>query len=289
MEARAPRSRDERNKQTALYHANLLQQQKDTELRNLESLENLIDLPTSRDANPATPSTEDARMLKEALHLFQPSDYDALIEERNINRSCGYALCPRPNKLLKTSAKRLIVRDGGKAWDPLKSVTKKALEHWCSDECGKRALFLKVQLSEKPAWERVGGSAERIILLDEKKNGQSHDDPLAKLAAELEQLRVESGEDKMLAAMRELAIERGDSKAGNHALRSVNVDVKEKLSVQSSTQLAPQLEDVSSGQHDLVEGYRPRTTAEKARERLAAQDNSDDDDENDISNLLHYG
>lgn len=52
----------------------------------------------------------------------------------------------------------------------MKVVPKEQIEKWCSDECAERAMYIRVQLVEQPAWERgaVGrGQAEQILLLEE--------------------------------------------------------------------------------------------------------------------------
>jgi len=283
--AQAPRA--ERNKHAALHHANILQHRKDTESLILESLEKLIDFPSSPDSNPAQPSPEDVRILKDALTLFQPSDYDSLIEERNINRLCGYALCPRPNKLQKPNADRIIVRDRGKLWDPLKVVNRKALEQWCSDECGKRALFLKVQLHEESAWERVARGHGNMTLLNERRSDPFDEVAEMGLAMKLEKLKMSDKEDRLLTAMQELAIERGDGRTGLESTRLVNVKITEKVSSQGQPQLLPDQGPNSARDHGSVEGYIPRGTALRAQSRSYTGENRDHDDKDDLSEIIH--
>lgn len=279
--AQAPRSREERNKQAALYHANILQSQKDTESLILESLERLIDLPSLPDSNPAQPSPEDVRILKDALALFQPSDYDSLIEERNINRLCGYALCPRPNKLQPTSATRVIVRDRGKV------VNRSTLEQWCSDGCGKRALYLKVQLHEEPAWEGGRKGRVNITLLSERRGGQIDEGAEKGLAVELGRLNMRDEDDRLLTAMQELAIERGDRKTGHKSSRLVDVNITEKVSPEGQPQLSPDPGYDSTSHHCSVEGYIPRGTTLRTHSRPNAGEYCDHDDEDDLSEIIH--
>ena len=279
VEAHTPRSREDRNQDTALYHANLLQHRKDTDLRILESLEMLLDLPSSANSDAAQPSVEDVHALKEALRSFQPSDYDSLIEERNINRLCGYALCPRPNKLQSTSAKRVIVLDKGKIWDHLKVVDKKELEHWCSDDCGLRALYLKVQLNEEPAWERARRPGRDITLFDEKEVYRFAEPTGTRLAGKLDNVSIRNGEYELVSAMQELAIERGDSKIRNNSSVLVDVNVMEKGNLRDKAQLLPESGPNSTASHDSIEGYRPCGTGRGARSTSSAEDNSDDDED----------
>jgi len=285
--AHVPRSREERNKNAALLHANILQHQKDTESLVLESLERLIDFPSLPDSDPAQPSPEDVRVLRDALTIFQPSDYDSLIEERNINKLCGYALCPRPNTLQKPGANRIIVRDRGKVWDPLKVVHRKALEQWCSDECGKRALFLKVQLHEESAWERAGSGRGNITLLNERRDGQIDEVAEIGLAMKLEKIEMSNEEAKLLTAMQELAIERGDGITGHKSSQLVDVNITEKVSSEGQPQPMPDHGHNVVSHHGSIEGYIPRGTALRAQLRSCSGEYCDNDDEDDLSRLIH--
>lgn len=280
--AQVSQSREARNKQAALYHANVLQHQKDTEFQILDALETLLDLPSSEQADPVQPSAEDVHTLKRALALFQTSDYDALIEERNINRLCGYALCPRPNKTLPTSATRIIIQDKGQAWDPLKVVDRKALEHWCSDNCAKRALYLKVQLNEEPAWERAGRTGSHILLLDENELNHSADIPTV---LKPRKLSSNVGEDTITSAMQTLAIERGNSHIDDISHGLAGVIIAENLSSRNAT--PPASGHDLSGYHNSIEGYRPHGASKGTSLRTSAEVSEDDDDSNDLSSIMH--
>ncbi|KAF8416974.1 Rtr1/RPAP2 family-domain-containing protein [Tirmania nivea] len=163
----------EEAREIALYHAHIIQNQKNLELAILESVELLLDFPTTN--NPAScPSDTDVTELKKNLVHFQPSDFDDLIEERNIVRKCGYPLCPLQNKLQPTKVKFRVLDKGRRI------VETKQLERFCSDECARRGLWIRVQLHEEPSWLRVGadgqigrGGAEyKITLLEEEKEKQ---------------------------------------------------------------------------------------------------------------------
>ena len=163
----------EEAREIALYHAHIIQNQKGLELAILESVEVLLDFPTTN--NPAScPSDADVTEFKKNLVHFQPSDYDDLIEERNIVHKCGYPLCPLQNKLRPTKAKFRVLDKGRRI------VETKQLERFCSDECARRGLWIRVQLNEEPSWLRVGedghvgqGGAEyKITLLEEEKDKQ---------------------------------------------------------------------------------------------------------------------
>ncbi|TGZ85584.1 hypothetical protein EX30DRAFT_27730 [Ascodesmis nigricans] len=104
----------------ALHHASAIQLHKSLEASILNSILNLIDLP------PPAPLT-----FKHHLRFFTPSDYDSLIEERNIENLCGYALCANPPKRVKSTG-RLVPVDGGRRW-----VERKQVERFCGEACGR--------------------------------------------------------------------------------------------------------------------------------------------------------
>ena len=207
--AQAERSQDERNRETAIYHANIIQHRKDTEAIISTSVEVLLELPSSNTADPACPCASDAALVKSSLKLFQPSDYDALIEERNINRLCGYLLCPRPNLEQDTQARYRILHGKGTGSDALRIVPTKNLEKWCSDRCGKRALYIKVQLNEDPAWTRAAFSNTAINLLGESSNQHNSASRSTGLDQDIEKLSIDYEERDITARLRTLAIERG--------------------------------------------------------------------------------
>ena len=257
-----PRSREDRNRETALYHANLLQQRRDAETLILASTEILLDSPSSPDSDPANPSSKDASVVKTLLKPFQPSDYDALIQERNIDRKCGYLLCPHFNKLQDTNAKLRILQSAGKGPDALRVVGRQKLEKWCSDECGKRALYIRVQLNEEPAWIRAGDFSGSIRLLEDipaPKQSQEADSILVK---GLEKLEIGLEEDRVVAALKELAIERGDGDAVSRASRLVEVDIQENSNLsleEPSSPTATTEHHRVYGSHDSIEGYNPKS------------------------------
>ncbi|KAK0855033.1 hypothetical protein LTS02_011235 [Friedmanniomyces endolithicus] len=76
--------KDRHNYALALQHAHRIQDQKDWDLRILHAIEVLLDYPSS------TPVTvQEASNFVSLVRLFQPSDLDALVEERVIDRKCG--------------------------------------------------------------------------------------------------------------------------------------------------------------------------------------------------------
>ena len=269
-------SRDDRNRETALYHAQLLQQRKDVEALILASTEALLELPSSPTADPGRPCLQDTVLVKTSLRPFQPSDYDSLIEERNINKQCGYVLCPKPNRQEDTKAKYRILPS--KKGDTVNFVERHTLERWCSDACGKRALYVKVQLCEEPAWSRAGSAGGDIILLEHERNKQkTHKDDWT-LTEKPKTLGMGLEEDEVVSRMNALAIERGDKKAPSTSFGLTEIDVCEKNV--NSTAFAK----ASSGVGDLedsVEGYTPKFPRKEAKD----QDSDDDADEDIMATI----
>ncbi|GAM88344.1 hypothetical protein ANO11243_063770 [Dothideomycetidae sp. 11243] len=195
--------------QTALTYAKQIQAQKTYQLEILGRIEDLSLLPS---ASP-TPAS-DVQFFKSSVVLFQPSDYQALLQERNVNGFCGYTLCG--NEPPKALAHR-------HEW-----LRPEAKRRFCSVECARKAMYVKAQLNEMPAWERRGDVGAEILLQDEKKR-----------AAEQEQ--------------EQLALERTDQ-AHSRRMQLVTDDVVEK---QTSNTPASKRDDfdMTDLPHDSIEGY----------------------------------
>ena len=270
------RSREDRNKETALYHAQLLQQRKNVEALILASTEALLDLPSSPAADPARPCLQDVALVKTSLRPFQASDYDSLIEERNINKQCGYVLCSRPNRQEHTKAKYRILP--GKKRNNISFVDRHALERWCSDDCWKRALFIKVQLNKAPAWTRVESSGGDILLLEDDRNsGKTHEHD-STLIERLSTLDMGMEEHEVVTRMKALAVERGDEKVPTRSFGLAEKDVREQRNVNSeASALEPsgRMGNPDAGS-DLVEGYKPRFPRKKLRESECDDDTDED-------------
>lgn len=246
-----------RQRETALFHADLIQQQKDVESQILFATETLLDFPPLPDSSSAHPSPEDAVAAKTFLRLFQPSDLDALIEERNIDNKCGYIFCPKPNRKQDTNARCRILQSTGEGKKTLKFVDRHLLERWCSDECGKRALFIRVQLSEDPAWLRAAGRDGDITFLEDGDAANTVDDALT---AQIQKLEITSPLDAMADALNQLGIERGDVQAHSKRSALIDMNVHENAVLQD-----PKLVDFkeSAEPRDSIEGYVSRFSNEK--------------------------
>ena len=200
-----------RNEQLALYHARLIQEQKDIEAQNLQAIEKLIELPSSATEDCRSPSTEDEDSVREAMKLFAKADFDSVVEERNINDRCGYVLCPKAKPSHKAKSKFRILRNSA---SKLPQVVEAAdLEKWCSEECIKRALYLRVQLSDVPVWERAGMPATDL---------QLYGDSARTNRKQQEEVRA------LTAGLRQLALERGDQDHELPRSGTIEVEVREK-------------------------------------------------------------
>jgi hypothetical protein len=250
---------EERNRETALYHANLIQYRKDIELKILLNTETLIDYPTSTPPPLASdPSPSDAHTLKELLRPFQPSDFDSLLQERTINDKCAYALCANPAKKDGAGGAFRLLGTSGKARD-FKIVKREDWERWCSEDCARRAMYIRVQLSETPAWERDGGETAEIELMGERERMTEEQKRDERLAEDLKALDISAG-----SMNADLAMERGE--IGQAAINRgglVNVDLVEKDV--TAPAVAPSLEnndDDLEGQlrsmHLSLEGHIPK-------------------------------
>lgn len=267
----------------ALQHAHQIQAQKDAEDMILDRTIELLAIPTNPSADPAAPSVEDVQSFKTAMALFRPGDYDNFIMERNYEDLCGYGLCPRENrKQAGVTGSTFHFKYGAKGSGPggrgrsVDIVSRDKLEKWCSDQCAERALFIRVQLSEQPVWERRADETEgmKIELFEESqarrqaakaraKAGSSNsasasiETSEADIATGLKDLKIQDA-----GRSQELALERGDT-ALCHQQGRVDIQIKEKEQASQSTPTAPQLrpEDAMGGS---IEGYVPQERQEKS-------------------------
>ena len=183
--------------EVALYQARIIEQQKQLEAKIVNSIEELLELPTSVEAKPQAPSVTDACHFLRLITIFQPSHYDDLVEERQAAGLCGYVLCPRPPRKVGSDFK--LIRGPGKG--EVQIVPRNVIERWCSDDCARRALHVKAQLDMEPPWTRSANKEISIKLLD-----IDFDSPPQK--------RVNESQGELASvtkSMADLALERGDS------------------------------------------------------------------------------
>ncbi|KAI0150461.1 Rtr1/RPAP2 family-domain-containing protein [Xylariaceae sp. FL1272] len=241
----------------ATQHAQIIHSRHALEDQISESLITLSKYPLSRGPaySAATPPPADAETFRNLIRLYQPSDYDDLIEERNANNLCGYTLCSLPRSRVTSGGTFKLVNYGRKDFN---IVPTKELEKWCSQKCAKRAMYVKVQLSETAAWERAGVESIRIDLFEEET-------PVDDIARGVEGMSLEA--QKSARNARDLALERGDKmNNGKVAKLAVKVNLREKMAITPAQE--PVL-DIGKQAHLLMEGYE---TTFEASEKKASQD-----------------
>jgi RNA polymerase II-associated protein 2 len=237
------RAPQQHHRDIAVQHATILQQRKDLEAQILDDVILLSEYPVSPDTTAAQPAPADVAAFKARVRLFQPSDYDDLVTERNVNGMCGYTLCRRPHRETGPGGEWTLAASG-------QIVRRKEVEKWCSQACARRALYVKVQLNETAAWERAGIPDIEIELLDEDRSDETEADRTARKLGELKL------EDQRQAARdsEALARERGE--------KSTTPGVKIKLKEKKHT--APPEADrngvFNDGEEDhmVVEGYKTK-------------------------------
>lgn len=230
--ATAPQSdRDRKNFDLALQHAYVIQYQKDVQAKILSAIEELLEIPAS-----STFTAAEAQRFTTLAQLFQPSDYDALIEERRIDGRCGYALC--------ANAPRTV--DPNRSWK-----LSKGAGDWCSELCAKKALYVKTQLSEVPAWERRTDEMPDVVLHEDDRDLSKASGP-----AITSTKATDNGNARAAAAeRRDLAHERGE-KATSFKPRQVMTDsIVEKTP--SNSRVTSRMEPGATS-HTNIEGYEPK-------------------------------
>jgi hypothetical protein len=268
---------NERHLNVALHHANILEERKRVEAAVLDSIMTLMDYPAAPDADAKRPTATDAQHFRDALVSFQAADYDALIEERNIADKCGYALCPRPKKKARSTARKQFVDTS----HGVEIVDRKVLEVWCSDDCAKRALYVKVQLSEEPAWARQGSYADTIeLMVENPEELKTLPLRLKKEAATPAPADEAEAEDDVAAAwtahedaMDSLALERGEMPG--QLIKATNSLVQDQITERMpSAPPLPPSHDMQISEHTMaIEGHVPRTDR---RERDEDEDDPQD-------------
>ncbi|KAI0840853.1 Rtr1/RPAP2 family-domain-containing protein [Hypoxylon sp. FL0890] len=255
-------SRKPTAREVAIQQALVIQQQRELEDRIQDSIIELARLPlapspSSSSSNTTTtlptydasnPSPTDADSFRAQVRLFQPSDYEDLIIERNTLGKCGYTLCPKPRIKLGKGGEYKIIGWGTRDFN---IVPRKELERWCSQQCARRAMYVKVQLLETAAAERAGIPSIKIELLDEPKQVKRDDEAVKRVAKELQDLEIDK-EEKAARDAGILALERGDAKE-RPATKPVTLTIREK-SVTTAAQ-EPSL-DNDGEDHLVLEGYK---------------------------------
>ncbi|KAK9770354.1 putative RNA polymerase II subunit B1 CTD phosphatase RPAP2-like protein [Seiridium cardinale] len=242
-------------REVAVTHAKIIHHQRALEDQISDSIIELCKYPLVRDPpyDSGNPAPSDAEAFKNGIRLFQPGDYDDLIEERNCEGLCGYPMCSNP---------RLRVRGGEWRIVGTNILPKKEVEKWCSQTCAKRAMYVKVQLNETAAWERAGIESIQIELYEE---------PERRLVKDVNNLQLESQRDAAKMA-RDLALERGETNQPGQE-RPVPIEIKENSTVKPVN--APSLDPDQEG-HLVLEGHKTksRTNAQNTPAKTSTGNNS---------------
>lgn len=228
----------------AIKHALLIEHQRKTSDQVLKHIEILLDFPPSASTSQ-TPTPSDATSFLRLVEIFQPSNFDELVEERRIDGRCAYPLCcnePRGLRLKDSETWKL----------------KKGAGDWCSDACARKGLFVKAQLGEVPAWERVPGQQASIVLHEDDRylvqgaegaDGEGGDDVTAK------QQRQQHVQQRV-AERTELAMERGEKVASVRPDQVMTDFIVEKTLPVRLAQTAGKVKFASA---TAIEGYEPKT------------------------------
>jgi RNA polymerase II-associated protein 2 len=243
--ADAKRDRDRHNYNIALQHAYRIQSQKDWETKILEATEVLLGYPADSEA-----TAQEGQNFTKLIQPFQPSDLDALVEERTTYSRCGYVLC------LKRPRRMTVGKDA--EWK-----VGKVGQDFCSSACARKSAHVKAQLSEIPVWERDS----HVIITIELPEG----DRLKNAT-----LPLRSKEYAVSAALDELAVERGEN-AMSFKPRQV---MTERVVEKSATVYKP-LSSISDAtlSHVAIEGYEPKM--KKVHRNLGTDRDAGDEEEED--------
>ncbi|KAF7559822.1 hypothetical protein G7046_g4329 [Stylonectria norvegica] len=240
----------QKDKEIAIEHAKIIQRRKELEEEILDSLVLLSEYPVanSSPSSAENPAPTDVSDFKKHVRLFQPTDYDDLIEERNVNGRCGYTLCAKPKRRMGAGGEWKILGNGD-------IVKRKDFEKWCSQACARRAMYVKVQLNETGAWERAGIPDIQIELLDEDKSAETEADRVARQLSELK-LEDQRQTARDTAA---LALERGQSITAKLA----KITLKEKDVEAPKPATTPEHYD---DDHLIVEGHKTKLKADSEKQ-----------------------
>ncbi|KAI1161062.1 Rtr1/RPAP2 family-domain-containing protein [Nemania serpens] len=237
-------------RELAIKHARIIHSRREVEEQIADSMIELSKFPTIRDPpyDAANPSPTDTESFKDLVRLYQPSDYDDLIEERNANGLCGYALCPNPRSRVSSGGAFKLVNYGRKDFN---IVPSRELEKWCSQKCARRAMYVKVQLNETAAWERAGIASIQIEIYAEDHTPVDND-TTTQLAKDVENMKIEA-QKKAAQNAKDLALERGDSTTNRKTpKRSIKLTIREKP-VKAPAAPSPSIDDQG---HLVTEGYK---------------------------------
>jgi hypothetical protein len=227
--------RNPKHLETALFHANKIEEQKVLESRILDDLEKLIDYPKNPLTTAESPQPDDVENVTHLLQYFRLADYDDFIEERRIDNKCCYLLCPNPPSRPKdVSGSKILFKKNGDIY------TMPAAKYyvWCSPGCSKRSDYVRSQIGRADSWSQNLKSYEFVVGGLNNRQTTKYDP--------LENAKVE----KLSNQMAEMAI-KGQSGSIDTLMSDLVIE-KESTNPPS----APKA-DLYENSHDTIEGYRP--------------------------------
>ncbi|KAK5138166.1 hypothetical protein LTR08_004861 [Meristemomyces frigidus] len=258
-EQKAKADKDRYNLNLALQHAYLIQHHKDVDAQILTSIEALLEIPAS-----ATFTPQEARTFTTFVQLYQPSDLDALVEERRIDGHCGYALC--------RNAPRSATLGEGASWKVGKGAAS-----FCSAKCTRKLLYVKTQLSEVPAWERDPTVPINVRLHEDDRPAGERALPT------MRPYKVAKQND----GANDLALERGEKAASLRPRQVMTDKIVEKRNVVHKPMSSLSTAAISS---TAIEGYEPKRSALSRNGDDSSDDSDDDDDDGaDVTESVQFG
>ena len=132
-----------------------------------------------------------------------------------------------------------------------------------------------MQLSEEPAWTRVGSSVRNILFLEDEHNHEKHPDDNHTLMEQMRCLNMGFEEDEIVAKMKSLAVERGDEKTPSRSDRLKEIDVLENRNANGKIS-ASEHGGTSGRSAGTIEGYTPRFSVKKSGELVPDSDEDED-------------
>lgn len=169
-------------------------------------------------------SCSDEATLKYLARLLTPQLYRDIVDERNLNRRCGYLLCSDPPERIRDPfAMDTVTRKF--MWENNPYVY---LSQYCSKYHFRCSQFYEVQLSDDPLFTRTGVHLVRDPLRDEQ------DKYTVRLFEELVRERATAEDIKALVTgVSRLQLKNGDGASGRPSSDSIStssISVSDELS-----------------------------------------------------------
>jgi hypothetical protein len=217
------------------------------------------------------------RLVRVAASFLEPSHYEAVVEERSVNRVCGYPLCARALAAKDAPAKYRIAPRQGKVYSASSTA------RFCGEQCAVASAFFGKQLSAVNIHARDMTRPLAVRFIDDDvavDAWTTRDAPL--LNALFARLRHErSGHAAPATALAPGASPNAAAAAAGAAGAATAADapvladvVREVAPERRNAPPAP----VVAGRPLAIDGYTPTGSAAK---RAPAADNDDDDDDDD--------